>query len=55
MELLSAINTLKSKKHGYQLQSWSYRRNQKVNNDRIAANNALIDIINDPNNDNIFE
>jgi hypothetical protein len=55
VELLSAINTLKSKKHGYQLQSWSYRRNQKVNNDRIAANNTLIDLINDPDYSDIFE
>jgi hypothetical protein len=54
VELLSAINSLKDKKHGYQLQSWSYRRSQRVNNDTISSNNDLKNSINDPNNNNIF-
>jgi hypothetical protein len=52
--LLSPINSLKEKKHGYQLQSWSYRRSRQVNDDTIISNNKLKDLINDPNNSNIF-
>jgi hypothetical protein len=53
-EILEPINSLKSRKHGYQLQSWSYRRSQRVNNDTISSNNSLKNYINDPNNNNIF-
>jgi hypothetical protein len=53
-DLLEPINTLKDKKHGYQLRSWSYRRSQRVNNDTISSNNELRDFINDPNNNDIF-
>jgi hypothetical protein len=52
--ILEPINSLKEKKHGYQLQSWSYRRSQRVNNDTISSNNSLKNYINDPNNNNIF-
>jgi hypothetical protein len=52
--LLSPINSLKEKKHGYQLQSWSYRRSRQVNDDTIISNNELKDLINDPNNNDIF-
>jgi hypothetical protein len=53
-EILEPINSLKSRKHGYQLQSWSYRRSQRVNNNTISSNNSLKNYINDPNNNNIF-
>jgi hypothetical protein len=53
-DLLSPINSLKDKKHGYQLRSWSYRRSQRVNNDTISSNNSLKNLINDPNNNDIF-
>jgi hypothetical protein len=53
-DLLAPINSLKDKKHGYQLRSWSYRRSQKVNDDTISSNNDLKDLINDPNNNDIF-
>jgi hypothetical protein len=53
-DLLEPINPLKDKKHGYQLQSWSYRRSRQVNDDTISSNNTLKNYINDPNNSNIF-
>ena len=53
-DLLEPINPLKDKKHGYQLQSWSYRRSRQVNDDTIISNNSLKNLINDPNNSNIF-
>jgi hypothetical protein len=53
-DLLEPINPLKDKKHGYQLQYWSYRRSRRVNNDTISSNNTLKNYINDPNNSNIF-
>jgi hypothetical protein len=52
--ILKPINSLKDKKHGYQLRSWSYRRSQQVNNDTISSNNDLKNSINDPSNNNIF-
>jgi hypothetical protein len=53
-DLLEPINSLKDKKHGYQLRSWSYRRSQRVNNDTISSNKKLKKSINDPDNINIF-
>ena len=53
-DLLPPITLLKDKRHGYQLRSWSYRRSQQVNNDTISSNNDLKDLINDPNNNDIF-
>jgi hypothetical protein len=54
-DYLQPINVLKRKRYGYLLSNWSYRRNQKVNNDTIEANNSLIDLINDPSYSDIFE
>jgi hypothetical protein len=53
-DLLVPINSLKDKKHGYQLRSWSYRRSQKVNDDTISSNDALKNLINNPAYDDIF-
>jgi hypothetical protein len=52
--LLPPVNTLKDKKHGYQLKYWSYRRSQQVNKDTISSNNSLKNLINNPNNNSIF-
>lgn len=52
---LQPINVLKGKRYGYLLRNWSYRRTQKINNDNVEANNALISDINNPNYSDIFE
>jgi hypothetical protein len=54
-DYLQPINVLKEKRYGYLLRNWSYRRTQRVNNDTVSSNEALINLINDPNYSDIFE